>query len=106
MIWKFLYVFEKEKTIIICLSDRFYLGRTNLNLIEVGILKRVLRCIEIYWFFVVHDYKLRILDKHEYEKLNTRHEKNDYIYEKLKYLSREPKKPKIPYFNIWYFCSI
>lgn len=48
----------------------------------------------------MHDYKLRILDKHEYEKLNTRHEKNDYIYEKLKYLSREPKKPKKPYFNI------
>ncbi|CAD8103566.1 unnamed protein product [Paramecium primaurelia] len=91
LIWKFLYVFEKDKTIVICLSDRFYLGRTNLNLIEIGILKRVLR---------LHDYKLRILDKHEYEKFTTRHEKNDYIYEKLKYLSREPKKPKKPYFNI------
>ncbi|CAK64278.1 unnamed protein product (macronuclear) [Paramecium tetraurelia] len=91
LIWKFLYVFEQDRAIVICLSDRFYLGRTNLNLIEIGILKRVLR---------LHDYKLRILDKHEYEKFETRHEKNDYIYEKLKYLSREPKKPKKPYFNI------
>ncbi|CAD8066047.1 unnamed protein product [Paramecium sonneborni] len=91
LIWKFLYVFEENQTVVICLSDRFYLGKTNLNLIELGILKRVLR---------LHEYKLRILDKHEYEKLSTRHEKNDYIYEKLKYLSREPKQPKKPYFNI------
>lgn len=40
---------------------------------------------------LVIDYKLRILDRHEYSKLSTRHDKNNYIYEKLKYLSKEPK---------------
>lgn len=96
-IWKFFFVFEENKTVVLCLSKRFYLGNTNLNLIEVSILKRVLRCIHDY--ILVLDYKLRILDRHEYIKLGTREAKNTYIYEKLKHLSREPKKPKKLYFN-------
>ena len=87
-IWKFLFV--QENTIIFCISRKLYMGASNQLLVEIPILKRVLRHL---------DYKLRILDHREYFKFETRHEKNTYIEARLKNLNKVPMKEKGLYYN-------